>query len=77
MSIWKRGDHEWVRSHSGPQTEYNGACTSIRVWYRDGKEVEFGVAEPSWISRSLDAGTYQVLSDGYKNILDKNGILTA
>ena len=47
------------------QTEYYGACTSIRVWYKDGKEVEFGLVEPSWISMPLDTGTYQVLSDGY------------
>lgn len=53
------------------QVEYYGACTSIRVWYNDGKEVEFGIVEPSWISRPLDTGTYQVLSDGYKIIIDK------
>ena len=25
------------------QTEYYGACTSVRVWYEMGLEVEFGV----------------------------------
>ena len=55
------------------QTEYYGACTSIRVWYKDGKEVEFGIVEPSWVSVPLDAGTYQVLSDGYQVIIDKKG----
>ena len=25
------------------QTEYYGACTSIRVWYESGLEVEFGI----------------------------------
>lgn len=30
------------------QTEYYGACTSIRVWYKNGMEVEFGIVEPSW-----------------------------
>lgn len=53
------------------QTEYYGACTSIRVWYEDGKEVEFGIVEPSWISEPLDVGTHKVLSDGYKIIVDK------
>lgn len=53
------------------QTEYYGACTSVRVWYRDGKEVEFGIVEPSWISMPLDTGTYKILSDGYKIIKDK------
>lgn len=53
------------------QTEYYGTCTSIRVWYKDGKEVEFGIVEPSWLTMPLDTGTYQVLSDGYKLIIDK------
>lgn len=53
------------------QTEYYGACTSIRVWYKDGREIEFGIVEPSWIEIPLDAGTYKVLSNGYKVITDK------
>lgn len=53
------------------QTEYYGACTSIRVWYKDGKEVEFGMVDPSWIARPLDCGTFKVLSDGYKIVIDK------
>ena len=53
------------------QTEYYGKCTSIRVWYKEGREIEFGIVEPSWIESPLDAGTYKVLSDGYKVIIDK------
>lgn len=53
------------------QTEYYGACTSIRVWYKEGQEVEFGIVEPSWISVPLDGGTHKILSDGYKIIIDK------
>ena len=53
------------------QTEYYGACTSIRVWYRDGKEVEFGIVEPSWISVPLDEGTCRVLSEGFRIITDQ------
>lgn len=55
------------------QIEYYGACTSIRVWYADGREVEFGMVEPSWMDQPLDAGTEHVLLDGYKIILDKKG----
>lgn len=53
------------------QIEYYGACTSIRVWYEDKKEVEFGIVEPSWIEDPLDQGTHRVLSDGYKVLIDK------
>lgn len=55
------------------QTEDYGACTSIRVWYQDGPEVEFGLVEPSWIALPLDEGTRQVLRGGYQVLLDKQG----
>lgn len=55
------------------QIEYYGACTSIRVWYADGKEVEFGIVDSSWISVPLDEGTKKVLSDGFKILVDKRG----
>ena len=55
------------------QIEYYGACTSLRVYYREGTEVEFGIVEPSWLGKPLDAGTARVLDDGYKVILDKKG----
>lgn len=35
--------------------------------------MEFGIVEPSWISKRLDAGTCKVLCDGYKVIIDKKG----
>lgn len=57
------------------QTEYYGECTSVRVWYESGLEVEFGIVEPSWISLPLDNGTHKVLSDGYKVIVDKKNYL--
>ncbi len=58
---------------SRKQTEYYGACTSIRVWYDSGLEVEFGLVEPSWASLPLEAGTKQVLADGYRVLVDKKG----
>lgn len=53
------------------QTEYYGVCTSVRVWYKNGQKVEFGIVDPSWIEEPLNAGTKKVLSDGYKVIVDK------
>lgn len=55
--------------------EYWGACTSIRVWYVEGEEVEFGIVKPSWYSLPLDEGTCRVLEDGYQILVDKQGIL--
>ena len=53
------------------QIEYYGACTSIRVYYKYGMEVEFGFVNKSWIEEPLDKGTKKVLTDGYKVIIDK------
>ena len=58
------------------QTEEYGACTSVRAWYRDGREIEFGLVEPSWASVPLDSGTHRVLSDGYLVLIDKEGLFT-
>ena len=55
------------------QIEYYGACTSIRVWYKDGKEVEFGIVSTSWIEKPLDKGTIKVLRDGFRVVIDKKG----
>lgn len=58
------------------QTEADGLCTSIGVWYQSGQEVEFGFVEPTWISTPLDTGTLRVLQDGYKVIIDKKDYFT-
>ncbi len=56
--------------------EYYGECTSVRVWYAEWPEVEFGFVSPRWIAQPLDAGTRRVLADGYRVIWDKKGHFT-
>ena len=51
--------------------EYYSAWTSIRVWYQDENEIEFGMVDPSWSSLPLDSGTRKLLTEGYKIIIDK------
>lgn len=59
------------------RTEDWGRVTSIRVWYADsGLEAEFGLSAPDWIAWPLDPGTARVLSDGYKVLLDKQGLFS-
>ncbi len=48
-----------------------GACQSVRVFYEDGPEVEFGFVKPSWLALPLDPGTAGVLRDGYRFLVDK------
>lgn len=52
-----------------------GRVTSIRVWYQDGLEVEFGITLPNWASLPVDPGTRRVVSDGVQIIFDREGSL--
>lgn len=53
-----------------------GRVTSLRVWYRESFEVEFGFSTPDWITEEpLDLGTLRVISDGAKIIFDRLGDL--
>jgi hypothetical protein len=49
-----------------------GRVTSVRAWYIDGGEVEFGVASPDWAANP-DEGTRRVLRDGFRVVLDRDG----
>jgi predicted nucleotidyltransferase len=57
------------------QTEDWGMVTSLRVSYRSGLEVEFGLTTPAWARFPIDAGTRQVVSNGMRILLDKEGAL--
>ena len=54
-----------------------GAVQSLRTFYQNGTEVEFGVASPSWAAIPVDPGTRAVVSDGMKILCDPRGLLEA
>jgi predicted nucleotidyltransferase len=56
------------------QTEDYGKLISIRVWYQDGTEVEYGITTPDWAAIPLDAGTREVILGGMI-VLFERGIL--
>lgn len=45
-------------------TEQWGKVTSIRVTYKEGQEIEFGIATLNWTNIPIDPGTFRVVSDG-------------
>lgn len=53
-----------------------GNVQSIRVFYADGPEVEYGITSSRWATLPLDDGTRQVLKDGAAVLLDRDGGLT-
>ncbi|HSB89934.1 MAG TPA: nucleotidyltransferase domain-containing protein [Anaerolineales bacterium] len=59
------------------QVEDWGMVQSVRVWYANGPEVEFGVAPKEWAFLPLDAGTERVLRDGAIILHDPMGSLGA
>ena len=73
-------DIRWPQSLGDPtrtETEEWGNVRSIRIWYRDGLEVEFSVALKGWAGLPLDPGSAQILRDGIVALLDPSGILAA
>lgn len=57
------------------QTEDWGKVTSLRVWYQDSMEVEFGFCATDWADRPLDEGTRQVIAGGIRVLYDPQGLL--
>jgi predicted nucleotidyltransferase len=52
-----------------------GALRSLRVFYRAGPEVEFGITSPAWAAIPLDPGTRGVISGGMRVLYDPRGLL--
>ena len=62
-------DTSWVSAMGEPlrqEVEDWGRVTSLRVWYVDGWEVEYGLTGLEWGSSSADEGDQRVIADGIK-----------
>lgn len=64
-------------SYSRYQLEDWTACTSVRVWFDDGMEVEFGFVRDFWATNVAESGAARALEDGFETIYDPNGWFTA
>ena len=53
-----------------------GKVKSLRVFYADDLEVEYGFALPDWADIPIDPGMSRVVSDGMRILFDPLGILT-
>ncbi len=58
------------------QVEDYGMLTSLRAWFSDGKEVEFGFSGPAWAALPLDAGTRRVVTDGLRVLFEREPLLS-
>ena len=50
--------------------------TSLRVFYDNELEVEYGVATNAWVMQPLDQGTKNVAEKGFKILLDKGAVFS-
>jgi predicted nucleotidyltransferase len=58
------------------QVEDYGLLISIRVWYSDGREIEYGITDERWAAVPLDAGTQQVIAGGMRILFERGAILS-
>ena len=58
------------------QVEKYGLVTSIRVWYDDGLEVEYGITDEGWAAVPLNKGTQQVIANGMRILFERGAILS-
>jgi predicted nucleotidyltransferase len=71
---------KWVHAFGVVQREQQedwGAVRSLRVWYVDGREVEYGFTLPAWANVPPDDGTRAVASGGIRVLFDPLGVLEA
>lgn len=69
---------DWVKqfgSVSRTHVEHYGKVTSLRVWYADGMEVEYGLTDVTWAAIPLDEGTRKVVSDGIQVLFERKPML--
>jgi predicted nucleotidyltransferase len=69
---------EWVGqfgSVTRTRVEHYGKVTSLRVWYADGLEVEYGLTDETWAAIPLDEGTKKVVSDGMQVLFEREPML--
>ena len=70
---------DWLQNFGIPEkqeTEDYGLVTSLRAWFHDGKEVEFGLTTPAWISSPLDEGTRKTIRDGMQVLFEQEPTLS-
>jgi predicted nucleotidyltransferase len=58
------------------QIENYGKVTSLRVWYSEGLEVEYGFTDETWCASPVDQGTREVIAKGMVILEDRDSIFS-
>lgn len=74
-------DTDWITKYGKvikKSVEDYGPLKSLRVFYQDGSEVEYGITTSVWTNLNpLDQGTIKVLRGGHKVLYDPKGLFSA
>lgn len=72
-------DTRWAATF-GPvrqmQVEDYGKLKSLRVWYADELEVEYGITDENWAAIPVDEGTRQVVTGGFTVLFERRPLLS-
>lgn len=69
-------DDAWVKNFGDPKSlsrEDWGKVQSLRVYYTEGLEVEYGITTPDWAIHPVPESTRKVLEGGFKLLFGKDG----
>jgi 3-methyladenine DNA glycosylase AlkD len=72
-------DTDWLELFGAvtlQQVEKHGNLTSLRVWYQDGPEVNWGLTTPDWAAEPLDEGTRRVMMDGIRVLFERRPLIS-
>ncbi len=72
-------DTAWVNSFGDGEKmrqEDYGRVQSLRVWYRDGLEVEYSFTDEHWADLPLDEDTYCVIANGMRMLFERGALLS-
>ena len=72
-------DNQWTQQFGiieKKQIEHYGLLTSVRVWYGNGLEVEFGITDQRWAALPIDPGTRSVIMNGFRVLFERGNILS-
>ncbi len=70
---------DWARRFGlirDQRIEAYGKVTSLRVWYADGLEVEYGLTDLTWAAPPLGAGTARVIAEGLRVLFEREPLLS-
>jgi hypothetical protein len=58
------------------QIEDYGMLISLRIWYENGLEIEYGFTTSAWAATPLDEGTKEVIKGGIKILFERTALLS-